>query len=379
MKLINKIKLVLFIAFLSVFCSAEWQGQFSTIGDMRKIDDGYVSQIGLRYIPTWSLVVPWPTALFDTEISFNINGSFTRQHRGDESTDFDLGPYRFWVRRSTDKLEIRVGLQKITFGPARLFRSLMWFDKLDPRDPLQITEGVWAMRVRRDFPNNVNASVWGLLWNNEPKGWELIPTKKNNVEFGGRFQMPIWKGEIGFSGHNRIIGRSDVPSYLNINTMSKATPEVKAAIDGFFDIGIGLWFESSVVRANYGADFPNWQSFLTVGSDYTLPIGNGLTVTAEHFIYSIDDKPFSKSNDVQMTGIMAMYPISLFDNISGITFYSWDAKLAYFFISWQHTYDDWTINLNTFFSSNSSETFSFNQSLSDFSSRGIQLMLIFNH
>ena len=118
---------------------------------------------------------------------------------------------------------------------------------------------------------------------------------------------------------------------------------------------------------------------LTIGTDYTFGVGNGLTVTGEHFIYSIDDKPFSTDNDTQLTGIMAMYSISIFDQISSIFFYSWDAELAYIFISWQRTYDNWTINLNTFFSSNSDSSFSFGQSFSDFSSRGIQLMLIFNH
>lgn len=372
-------KLIVFFIVFTAFTSAEWQGQLSTVGDMRKTGDGYLSQVGLRYIPTWSLTVPWPTALFDAEISFNFNGLYKRHHSGGESNNFKLRPYRFWVRRSTNKLEIRFGLQKITFGSARLFRPLMWFDKLDPRDPLQITDGVWGMRVRRDFSNNANAWLWGLLWNNEPKGWEIIPTKKNNIEFGGRVQVPIWKGEIGFSAHNRIISRNDLPSYLEINTMPKATPEVKAAIDGFFDIGVGLWFESSIVHADYGADFPNWQSMLTIGMDYTFAVGNGVTVTGEHFIYSTDDKPFSTDNDTQLTGIMAMYPLGIFDQLSGILFYSWDAELAYCFISWQRTYDDWTINLNTFLSSNSDVPFSLGQSFSDFSSRGIQLMLIFNH
>ena len=372
-------KIIVLIIMLTVTISAEWQGQFSTIGDLQKTRGGYLSQIGLRYIPTWSLVVPWPTALFDTEISFNIDGYLNRQPDGNYSKDFEFTPYRFWVRRSTDNLEMRFGLQKITFGPAKLFRPLMWFDKLDPRDPLQITEGVWGMRIRKDYSNNANVWVWGLLRNNELKGWELIPTKKNNAEFGGRFQFPIWKGEIGLSGHNRIIGRNDLPSNLEINTMPKATPEVKVAIDGFFDIGVGLWFESSVVRANYGDDFPNWQSMLTIGSDYTLALGNGLTVTGEHFIYNMDDRPLSTNSAVQITGLMAMYPLGLFDNISGMVFYSWNAELAYFFISWQRTYDDWTINLNTFFSSNSDSTFSFGQSFSDFNNSGIQLMLIFNH
>lgn len=374
----NLRNLVIFLMLTSI-SFPEWQGQFSTFGDLRKTGDGYISQIGLRYIPTWSMTVPWPTALFDTEMAFNINGFFKHQHNGSKFTNFELKPYRFWLRRSTDKLEMRFGLQKITFGSARLFRPLMWFDKLDPRDPLQLTEGVWGLRVRRDYSNNTNVWFWGLLWNNEPKGWELIPTKKNNIEFGGRFQVPIGKGEIGFSTHNRIISRNDLSSYLDINTMSKATPEIRVGLDGFYDIGVGLWFESSVVHADYGADFPNWQSMLTIGTDYTFPVGNGVTVTGEHFIINQADKPLTTLGATQLTGIMAMYPISLFDQLSGILFYSWDAESAYYFISWQRTYDDWTINLNTFFSSKSDVSFSFGQSFSDFSSKGIQLMLIFNH
>ena len=140
-----------------------------------------------------------------------------------------------------------------------------------------------------------------------------------------------------------------------------------------------MWFESSVVHADYGADFPNWQSMLTIGSDYTFAVGNGVTVTGEHFIYSQDDKPFTSDFTIQLTGIMAMYPLSLFDQLSGILFYSWDEELTYYFISWQRTYDNWTINLNTFFSSKSDVSFSLGQSFSDFSSSGIQLMLIFHH
>ena len=156
----NKIKILILSIVLTVCASADWQGQFSTIGDMRKTGDNYISQIGLRYIPTWSMVVPWPTALFDTEMSFDINGFFKRQHNDGNTNNFEFNPYRFWLRRSTDKLEMRLGLQKITFGHARLFRPLMWFDKLDPRDPLQLTEGVWGLRVRRDFANNANAWLW---------------------------------------------------------------------------------------------------------------------------------------------------------------------------------------------------------------------------
>lgn len=375
----KSLKIITFLIFIFSFSYAELHGQLSTIGIFKKNSDGYISQFGIQYLPTWSLVVPWPTALFDTEISFDINTTYIQQHSGSKDINFELKPYRLWFRRSTDKLEVRTGLQKITFGNARIFRSLMWFDRIDPTDPLQLTEGVWGIRARRDFTNNSNIWLWGLLWNDETKGWELIPTKKNNVEFGGRVQLPVPHGEIGISGHNRIIGRNDVPSYLGINTMSKSTPEVRGAIDGYFDLGIGAWFESTIIHADYGSDYPNWQSFLTLGSDYTFGIGNGLTITGEHFVYSQDDKPFSTKSAINLSGMMFTYPISLFDSLSGFIFYSWDAHVAYYYASWQRTYDDWIIILNLFFSSNSDTSFNFGQSFSDFSSRGIQLMLVFNH
>lgn len=370
------------ISILAIFISiltAEWNGQFSTIGNLSKNSAGYISQFGMQYIPTWSLTVPWPTALYDTEISFNINTSYVEPHSGSREIDFNLKTYRLWFRRSTDILELRFGLQKITFGNARIFRSLMWFDHIDPTDPLQITEGVWGVRASRDFSNNSNIWLWGLLWNSDPKGWDTIPTKKNNVEFGGRYQLPFSRGEIGFTGHNRIISRRDIPEYLNITSMSKSTPEIRAALDGYFDLGIGLWFESTVIHADYGEDFPNWQSFLTLGGDYTFGIGNGISVTGEHFIYSLDEKPLTLDSAQEMTGLMVTYPISIFDNLSSFVFYSWNTELTFYYLNWQRTYDDWTFVLSAYFSSDTESSFSFNQSTSNFSNRGIQLMLVYNH
>jgi len=53
-----------------------------------------------------------------------------------------------WIRLSTKQFELRAGLQKINFGSATLLRPLMWFDKIDPRDPLQLTDGVYALLAR---------------------------------------------------------------------------------------------------------------------------------------------------------------------------------------------------------------------------------------
>ena len=83
----------------------------------------------------------------------------------------------------------------------------MWFDRIDPRDPLQLTDGVWALLLRYFFLNNANIWLWGLYGNDDVKGWEFLPTVKDDIEFGGRIQVPVPLGELGLSYHHR---RADV-------------------------------------------------------------------------------------------------------------------------------------------------------------------------
>jgi len=108
-------------------------------------------------------------------------------------------PYRFWARYSAKQVELRIGLQKINFGSASMLRPLMWFDQVDPRDPLMLTDGVWGILGRYYFLNNANIWLWGLYGNDNRKGWEIFNSQKTIPEFGGRLQIPVPKGESGFS------------------------------------------------------------------------------------------------------------------------------------------------------------------------------------
>jgi len=81
---------------------------------------------------------------FDTELSVNIFGTAGLRHSTPSTHQGDLKPYRAWIRFSSDQLELRIGLQKLNFGSASILRPLMWFDQMDPRDPLQLTDGLWA-------------------------------------------------------------------------------------------------------------------------------------------------------------------------------------------------------------------------------------------
>ena len=120
---------------------------------------------GLRYIPTFSLKMPVGAGwTFDLEAS--ANAVFTVDASvgwGSRRTEID--PYRAWVRMTTDRFEARLGLQKIEFGSARILRPLMWFDRVDPNDPLQLTDGVTGLLLKYTFQNNAAVWGWGLTGN----------------------------------------------------------------------------------------------------------------------------------------------------------------------------------------------------------------------
>ena len=123
--------------------------------------------LGLRYVPAVSFSCQGRhDRVLDTELSANILTSHTLGAGVRDASTSDLRPYRLWLRYSSRQWEVRLGLQKINFGTAMLLRPLMWFDRTDARDPLQLTDGVWGLLARRYFLNNANIWLWALYGNN---------------------------------------------------------------------------------------------------------------------------------------------------------------------------------------------------------------------
>ena len=129
------------------------KGQFWSnnrfIADPLETQSSFYSQLG--YIPTISIFNNLSNErLIDLEWAHKINRGYSDQAL---LSAYDE-PYRWWIRYSTDKLEARLGLQKIAFGPAQILRPTSWFDTIDPRDPTGQTKGVEAFRLKY-FPNNL--------------------------------------------------------------------------------------------------------------------------------------------------------------------------------------------------------------------------------
>jgi hypothetical protein len=342
-----------------------FQGQASGWHMEAKDQGDRYYHLGLRYIPQLSLAQLLKGDRFlDLEISLN---GFAALGSSDDADDSALELYRLKLRLATEQTETRLGLQKLNFGPAFLLRPLMWFDRLDPRDPLGLTDGVYALRFKYVALNNASLWLWGLYGNDEAKGLEILPTVEDKPEFGGRWQYPLLHGELAFTFHTR---RADA------SPMSAGTfREVRLALDGRWDIEIGLWFES-VLQQQESDHLPfQWTKLMMLGTDYTLPLGNGLHILGEHMATISSENPMGWDDDVHISAFSLNYPLGYFDNLSAIGTCSWDEPEYYQYLAWQRTWDNWILNLSLFRYPKSSA----HQREASARGYGGQMLVIFNH
>lgn len=352
-----------------------FRGQFSAYTHVNPEND-LPWWSGGRYIPQLNYEYRLPgEKLIDFEASANIYGNAGLKPFDSSSFDGDIKPYRLWGRYSARQFEFRVGLQKINFGSASILRPLMWFDQIDPRDPLQLTDGVWGGLFRYYFLNNANIWLWGLYGNENLKGWETFHTKKHIPEFGGRFQVPIPAGEAGFSYHHRVADGSVLSD--SINTIGNM-PENRFGFDAKLDVVVGCWLEMSWSDYSESIGMYSNQEIVNLGIDYTFGLGNGLSVIYEQLFASLDENPFEFKNLKTFSLLNLSYPMGMFDNISAIIYYDWTNGKAYNFLNWQKQFNKFTFYLMGY--ANPSEYYIPTQGQENlFAGKGIMVMVVFNH
>jgi len=213
---------------------------------------------GLRYIPGLKLPYTLKNNLrVDAEAAYDISGQTALNNGRDFPGNTDIALYRLWVRCARAQDELRLGRQKLNFGPAKILRTLKWFDRLDIRDTLQITEGADALLYRRYFPDNSNIWVWLLYDTDGTKGLEMCGSEEGRPEIGGRWQFPVPRGEMALSTHRRCVDKSEWNSVMS-EPMSNGL-ENRLAADGNWDIGIGLWFEAAVEKTDVNKNSRYWR------------------------------------------------------------------------------------------------------------------------
>jgi hypothetical protein len=387
MKIIATVKnrLLYLVVFILIGLPASSYGQSFTYGGqlslmhISKIEKPWQSITGLRYLPE----IKWNTAVnkdwtFDMEASVNASANLGFEMPDSLTGSANIKPYRVWGRMASERSELRLGLQKISFGSASMLRPLMWFDHLDPRDPLQLTDGVYAALGRYFFQNNANLWLWGMLPGKTVKGWEIFKSDHRLPELGGRFQFPAGKGELALSAHFRSLDKDQSGVMIPVNLETPVT-EYRFALDGKWDVGPGIWFEGTYTYANLMEPKLNHIRMLTVGSDYTFGVGNGLTVMAEQFLYQTGASMFKSASNMTFSALSVSFPVNLTHSLSAMVFYNWTVDGWYRFINWRINMSKTSLYIIAFWNPESFDLYQNTGNTSLMGGKGIQLLFAWNH
>jgi hypothetical protein len=218
-----------------------------------------------------------------------------------------------------------------------------------------------------------NASLWfwGLYGNDETKGYEMLATPDDEMEFGGRMQVPVSSGEAALTFHRRTVS---APS-----PHAEDFPEYRYGLDGRWDIEIGLWFEAVFTQQKSEFMPFEWRHMVTLGGDYTLPFGNGLHILFEHTAVDAATRPLEWEEDSHVSGLMIGYPMGLMDRLTAIGFYYWEEEEYSQFLSWQRAWDRFTLEVSAFHYPGGGDSVSPWKAGASGVGSGGQLVLIFNH
>ncbi len=343
--------------------------------------------LGGRYLPrgNWEMTLGNGRSL-GIEASVNAGGSTGWKNPDSLRWDGHIKAYRLWGRYASNRLEARIGLQKINFGSAGMLRPLMWFDQLDPRDPLQLTDGVWALLGRYFFLNNANMWLWVLYGNEGPRTWETGPTTSRTPEFGGRVQLPFRRGEVGAAIHHR---RMDQPMLALPGSSTgfpgvqegirERIPETRYGLDVRLDVLIGLWMEAAWIRKEQDAGLFSNQQLFTLGADYTFGLGNGLYLSCEYMALGTGRDAFRPDDAAHFSAVSLSYPLGLFDTFSAILYGDWTRESLYPFVRWQHQRDRLGLHLMAFWNPESIHLPQQGGGGQLFAGKGLQLMLVYHH
>ena len=312
-------------------------------------------ETSIGYIPTLSLYKELPNnRLLDVEWAVR----FEQYYSGDSLILDELEPHRVWVRFFSQTVELRLGIQRITFGPAQVLRALSWFDTIDLKDPTGQTDGIDAFRLRW-YPSNSLA-----LWS-----W-VIQNEHATVSFGGRGELSTDIIEWGLTVHH---DPSDSLQMIGQTGASIGQPHNRAALDFRYDGFVGLWNESVLI---FSKD-KNIKMF-TVGVDYTLPIASGILLMTESML--ISDTQIN--SDHLYTALMVSIPMGMVNQLMFITQLDWEEEKNYNYLRWSSTYDHYSLN---FIASISPKHSAYNISdnvlqntVAGFGTN-VQLMFIYNH
>jgi hypothetical protein len=187
----------------------------------------------------------------------------------------------------------------------------------------------------------------------------------------------LGNGETAVTFHHRKIATTGILQPIDLQTIKFS--ENKYALDGKWDLGIGIWFEAVLIHQNTHALPYPWQRALNVGLDYTFGLGNGLNVIGEHFVMTASPNAWDSGESINFTALALNYPLGLLDSLAGIFYYDWENENMYSFLRWQRTYDRWSIHVMAFWNPERFAIYQVGQENNLYTGKGFQIMIVYDY
>ena len=342
------IKFLIFISISFLFSNnfVSYNGQVYIVG-LNQHDSTLNYDYRLNYIPEFKKKIAINT---NSNVDINFSYLFFKEQNNNK---VNLSKYRSWIRYYNDYIDLRLGLQKITFGSALFLKPLSWFDSIDFRSITDQTYGVDAARLILT-PNN-SSSYW--FW--------IIKNKLSPNSFGGRFELSNYYGDWGFTYYKDSQFQKHLPFQINQFLFSMLSddlvyqPNNLESILGFrenqrlgfdyrYDGFFGFWFETSkYIMKKYDDVLFNEFLFCTLGLDYTLPYNDGILISGETIFSQVDLSIESEllDNDNISSLFYFSMPINMINNLSLFHIIDWDYNIpSNNLLLLSSTYDSFTMN-----------------------------------
>jgi hypothetical protein len=324
---------------LSAETEVEWKGELTAWTSAWRLEETNV-ELGFRYLPGVTFFAPLSSVWsWDAEATVNLYGITHNPAHRDFTSVNDARWYRLWSRWYTDRFEVRLGMQEIAFGPAKLLRTLRWFDQKDSRDPTEFTEGVRGLLFRYYFENQSNLWGWLMTGNDEPMGISPLVTLRDTIEGGGRWQWLSGPAEFGITVHRR---RVDPAGQYGAGWLPSApTVEERLGFDCSLNLGVGLYGEGALIRLEDGGRLPDVQRWLTLGADYTFDIGDGLGTMLELMTVNVrsNSTPTIDVTD-RIWAFSGQYGLNLLDRLEWLVFRHEAGPVTLVQAFWKRTTDE---------------------------------------
>jgi hypothetical protein len=177
----------------------------------------------------------------------------------EEQLDEDIKLYRAYVDLYLPRTDIRVGRQGIAWGTGILWNPTDIYSPVDALDPKKEFAGIDAVRVIVQLAELAEAVV------------VYAPEQKAD------------SGRVSLRLAASLMGVDFSTSYTFDGNHSRDV----VGLDMKGELGIGLWAEGAFFSSPQGVQVPRGEDRefvkVSVGADYTFPVGSGIYSAAEYF------------------------------------------------------------------------------------------------